>query len=147
MHSEDDYRIRESLPREHDDDYDFAPPEPDFLPPIGHNEMMHYFHKSCTGQNDDSHIRRLPGHRENPVPFQPSEEEKYVWGIELVESESREWLYLSIPVFFIFFSSLIFGIVWAVLLHDIQGGFAVAGYIVTGGLALLGSIQVWMENI
>jgi hypothetical protein len=140
-------RIRESLPRKNDNDYDFAPPEPDFLPPIGHNEMMHYFYKPCTGQDEDCHIRRFPGHKLNPVPFQPTEEEKYVWGIELVESESREWLYLSIPVFIVFFFSMVFGTIWTVVLRDVQGGFTVAGYIVTSGLALLGSIQVFLENV
>ncbi|KAF2439586.1 hypothetical protein P171DRAFT_125938 [Karstenula rhodostoma CBS 690.94] len=41
-HSEMEARIRESLPQENDEDYKYAPPEPVFLPPIGHNETMHY---------------------------------------------------------------------------------------------------------
>jgi hypothetical protein len=140
-------RLRESLPRGNDADYDFAPPEPAFLPPIGHNEMMHYFYTPCAGQDEDLHIRRLPGHKLDPVPFQPPEEEKHVWGIELVESENRVWLYLSVPVFVVVFSSMVFGTTWTVVMHDIQGGFTVAGYIVASGLALLGSLQVFLENV
>jgi len=139
-------RIRESLPPENDDDYGFAPPEPDFLPPIGHNKMLHYFHTTCAGQDDDLHIRRLPGHRLPEIPFHPAEDQKHVWGIQLAEAEVREWLYLSVPSLVLLFVSTVFGIVWSVLKHDVQTGFTVAAYILASGLALLGSIQVFLEN-
>jgi hypothetical protein len=139
-------RIRESLPPENDDDYGFAPPEPDFLPPIGHNEMLHYFHTTCAGQDDDLHVRRLPGHRLPEIPFHPAEDQKHVWGIQLAEAEVREWLYLSVPSLVLLFVSTVFGIVWSVLKHDVQTGFTVAAYILASGLALLGSIQVFLEN-
>jgi hypothetical protein len=145
-HSEIQERIRESLPSENDDDYNFAPPEPDFLPPIGHNEMLHYFYTSCKGQDDDWHVRRLPGHKLDEIPFGPAEDQKYIWGIQLAETEDREWLYLSIPGFVVIFISTVFGIVWSVLKHDIQSGFTVATYMAAAGLTLLGSIHVFLEN-
>jgi hypothetical protein len=145
-HSEMSERLRESLPPENDKDYNFAPPEPEFLPPIGHNEMLHYFYSSCEGQNDDWHVRRFPGHKEDKISFRPEEEPKYVWGIQVSEKEDREWLYLSIPGFAIILASTVVGIVWSVLTHDYQSAFTVASYMVVSGLALLGSIQVLLEN-
>jgi hypothetical protein len=143
-HSGMENRIRDSLPGANDDDYGFDPPQPAFLPPIGHNEMMHYFYHPCKGQDDDLHIRRFPGHKLNPVPFQPDEDEKYVWGIELVES--RQWMFLSIPVFLIISGSMCFGVCWAAAMRDVQGGFTIAGYIVSSGLSLLVAIQVVFES-
>jgi hypothetical protein len=139
--------IRDSLPRKDDDDYGFAPPEPEFLPPVGHNEMLHYFHTTCAGQDDDLHSRRLPGHRLHEIPFDPAEDQKHVWGIQLAEAEVREWLYLSVPTLVLFIISTVFGIVWSVKKHDVQTGFTVAAYMVASGLALLGSMQVFLENV
>jgi hypothetical protein len=139
-------RIRESLPQENDGDYDFAPPEPDFLPPIGHNEMLHYFHSSCEGQDDDWHVRHLPGHKLNVIPFGPTEDLKFIWGIQITESENREWLYSSMPGLMVILTSAIFGIVWTVVKHDMQSGFTVATFMLAAGLALLGSVVVYLEN-
>jgi hypothetical protein len=139
--------IRDSLPRKDDDDYGFAPPEPEFLPPVGHNEMLHYFHTTCAGQDDDLHSRRLPGHRLHEIPFDRAEDQKHVWGIQLAEAEVREWLYLSVPTLVLFIISTVFGIVWSVKKHDVQTGFTVAAYMVASGLALLGSMQVFLENV
>ena len=38
-----------------------------------------------------------------------------------------------------------FGIVYTLVMHDVQGGFTVAGFIVAFGASLVGTLQITME--
>jgi len=57
------------------------------------------------------------------------------WGIYIVEGP--DWYVISLLVAVIFLASGFFGVLWSVLRHDLQGGFAIASYLATLGTAAM----------
>jgi hypothetical protein len=68
-------------------------------------------------------LNRLPKKLENKL----EKDGILAWGIYIVEGPN--WYILSILVMIMFVASGIVGILWSVLMKDIQGGFGIASYL------------------
>jgi len=92
------------------------------IPLIGKNLLMyldrhpHEAETSCICL--DKFPKKLGG------PLEMLDETKSGWGIRLIEG--LYWLKIWILVLAGFLTSIPFGTVWAMLKHDVQGGFAIA---------------------
>lgn len=62
------------------------------------------------------------------------------WGLHL--EEDWHWPTIYFYTLVIVVSSLVFGIAWSTIKNDIQGAFAVSGFVLTFGAMLLGYIAV-----
>jgi hypothetical protein len=123
----------------------FYQPDPSkFIPPIPSERLVHYYNcpKACL---DKSYCRdRFPKHIRDRPRIVDGDEEVASWGIELLER--RDWEYLWVIGLIVFIVGGLFGLLWAILMHDIQGGYTVAGYIAGGTACLIGTIQVALDN-
>ncbi|KAK4158890.1 hypothetical protein QBC43DRAFT_273514 [Cladorrhinum sp. PSN259] len=125
-------------------DYIFDPIPVNYLPPIGSNLLTHLFHHP-------HHAEPLPLlHRKIPKlkkPFSltttPIKGTETGWGLHFVEGTNWNLMFLFGCVGFL--TSLVVAIVWAVAKDgDVQGGFAIAGFMIAFGgfmVGYLGSIQ------
>lgn len=65
------------------------------------------------------------------------------WGIHFEEDWHWPTIYFVFVILVVF--SLIFGIVWSVLMKDIQGGFAISGFVTALGSLLLGYLVLGVK--
>jgi hypothetical protein len=117
-----------------------------FHPPVGHDEMKAYLYKRGLEKEKEEnyHLCRFPGYKENPMDFGDHEHEKYVWGIQMVEDGAVK--YLFVPVLLSIIASMIFGITYSAVMNNTEGGFTVAAYMLSALLAGFGVIQFLLEN-
>ena len=118
----------------------------DTFPPVGENLMAHLFCHPEDANEMSITCLRAPKKLKEKLTVCPLQGTREGWGIHLVEAwvTSRVWLL----IFFLFLlGSLIFGICWAILEHDIQGAFGVSGYMVTLVAVVVGTAQTnWANN-
>jgi len=142
-HSGMEQRIQESFPPSHDRDYMYSPTPVEFWPPVGHNAMMHMYHRSKACK-DLAYCRdRFPKHITAALRNQAAGGDAYAYGIEL--TEERAWWFLGIAGLVIIVASLIAGVTWACLKNDVQGGLAIAAYMPTTLACLYATLQVALD--
>lgn len=102
--------------------------------------MAHLFHHPEDANEGSITCLRAPKKRKAKLIVCPQQGTSVGWGIHLVEEwvVSRLWL-LSLALFVL--GSLVFGICWAVLRHDVQGAFGVAAYMVALVGLVVGTTQ------
>ena len=114
--------------------------EHDLIPPVGEAMMTHWFnHPEHAGDRFIAGVR-IPKKRKQKLAICPKRGTSVGWGIHLVEGWNHGKLWLLALSTFVF-GSLIFGVAWSVLKHDVQGAFAVAGYVLTLTALLIGAAQ------
>lgn len=124
------------------DEYLYQPCE--LIPPVGENLMAHLFHHPEDANERSITFLRAPKKRKAKLTIYPQRGTSVGWGIHLVKGwvMSRLWL-LSLAMFVL--GSLVFGICWAVLRHDVQGAFGVAAYMVALVGLVVGTIQAGLS--
>ena len=102
--------------------------------------MTHLFHHPEDANEKAIAYLRAPKKRKNKLSVCPQQGIGMGWGIHLEESwvGYRLWL-LALSLFLV--GSLIFGICWAALRHDVQSAFGVSAYIATLGGLVFGTLQ------
>ena len=125
-------------PESRKEDYVYWPC--DLLPPVGENLMAHLFHHPDEAHELGITCLRAPKKRKDKLIISPAEGTTLGWGLYLVEGWAafRVWM-LVLMLFSV--GSLIFGVCWAVLKHDLQGAFGVSAWIVSLGGLIFGTIQ------
>ncbi|KAL8691651.1 MAG: hypothetical protein Q9218_003172 [Villophora microphyllina] len=116
----------------------------DLLPPVGENLMTHLFHHPHEANEKAITFLRSPKKRKQRLAVCPQAGTNLGWGIHLVEgyAVTKVWS-LAFAMYCI--SSLVFGIAWSVLKHDIQGAFAIAAYFVALAGLGIGTFQAYVE--
>lgn len=116
----------------------------DLIPPVGEHLMAHLFHHPEDANERSITCLRAPKKRKAKLTVCPEQGTSVGWGIHLVEGwvVSKLWL-LGLLLFVL--GSLVFGICWAVLRHDIQGAFGVAAYMVALIGLVIGTIQAGLS--
>lgn len=112
-------------------DYAFEPS--DLLPPVGSRYLLHLFRHPEDYDGELITYLRAPkksGRLRLGVG----------WGINLVEGFLAERVWIGLSAMFAL-GSLVFGVVFAVKKHDVQGAFGVAAWIVTLGALAAGWLQ------
>jgi hypothetical protein len=131
-------KVPDMPPEARKDEYLYQPY--DLIPPVGENLMAHLFHHPEDANQISITCVRSPKRRKAKLTVCPQQGTSVGWGIHLVEGwvVSRLW-FLALMLFVL--GTLVFGICWAVLCHDVQGAFGVSGYMVALVALILGTVQ------
>ena len=131
-------KVPDMPPENRKDEYLYQPY--DLVPPVGEHLMAHLFHHPEDANEKSITCLRAPKKRKVKLSVCPQQGTSVGWGIHLVEGWviSRLWL-LALLIFLI--GSLVFGICWATLEHDVQGAFGVSAYLVAFAGLVAGTLQ------
>jgi hypothetical protein len=111
-------------------------------PPIGQQLMMDFFTDPEGIAKDAAFVvNQLPKWTEGEVKTQLSELTE-MWGIQFKEGWHWPKVLWILAVGFAL-PSLLFGTLWALLKNDIQGGFGIATWWLTGATILVGLIGTY----
>jgi hypothetical protein len=112
----------------------------DLLPPVGEALMTHLFHHPDHADTHAITCLRAPKKLHNQLRVCPRQGVGVGWGIHLVEGWllNRVW---SVALLVFLVGSLVFGICWATIRHDVQGAFGVSAWIVALVALVVGTIQ------
>ena len=116
----------------------------DSIPPVGENLMAHLFHHPEHATEMSVTCLRTPKKLKARLAVCAQRGTSVGWGVHLVEGwvMTRVW---SLTLFTFVFGSLVFGICWSVLRHDIQGAFAVSAYIIALLGLVVGTVQAYLS--
>ena len=117
--------------------YDSMPAET--IPPIGPNLLVHLTEHPEEAEYSPVLFRKLPRKLRQRLEACPQRGWRQGWGLRL--REGIDWLSLFGCGLVAFLISLVFGIVWAVVQRDVQGGFGMAGMVLSFLFFSIGTVQ------
>lgn len=116
----------------------------ELLPPLGENYMMHLFHHPEDGDDESLTSLRVPKKRREKLKICQQRGIGVGWGLHLVEGWLLNRVWILVLVLFVL-GSLVFGICWSILKHDIQGAFGVSGWILALAMIVVGTVQAQLD--
>ena len=140
-----DIRTTPHIPEEsRKEEYSYHPMPADFIPPIGENHLMHLYTYPEEAEQTGICLRKIPKKIEGLAWLSTHPQgSKVGWGLQLVEG--LDWTNLWILGIMGFLASIMFGIAWALVRNDIQGGFGVAACMLVGLSFTTGMVQAAHE--
>lgn len=134
-----DIQHKPSLPSEdRRADYEFEPlRDADTIPPVGPNLLLHYFEHPDHADVVPVLFRRVPKKLRGKLAICPVKRSSVGWGMQLAEGVSA-WLlfWCGCAAFGV---ALAIAVGWSVARCDVQGGFAIAGFLVAFFMFCLGA--------
>jgi hypothetical protein len=127
-------------------EYKYAPVPIDIIPPVGENQLMHFFHHPEHAEDEPVCLDRFPKKRRERFAVCNGRTTEIGWGLHLVEGWDSRKTWVVCFVLFGFGSSM-WGILWAVFKKSIQDAFAVAGFAVALAVFTVGFTQSMAENM
>ncbi|KAI9707376.1 MAG: hypothetical protein M1836_000337 [Candelina mexicana] len=124
-------------------EYRYRPRPPDLIPPVGENHLMHLYEHPHDAEATAICLDRFPKKLRERLLVCPSRGTGLGWGIHFVEGWHLGKIWLL--AFAVVLGSLLFGICWAVLKHDLQGAFGVSCYMLAFLALTAGSVQAAAE--
>lgn len=123
-----DIQLQPSLPnKENLRHYSFESQECDTIPPIGPNLLMHYFEHPDHADVVPVLFKRIPKRKPRKLVPCPIMKSSVGWGLQLAEGTDMLTLFgYGCGAFVV---ALIVAITWSVTKNDVQGGFAIATYV------------------
>ena len=129
LHNNVDFRNFPDMPPEaRKEEYDYK--RCDKLPPISEDMMAHLSHNPDEANEYGITCLRASKMRMEKLTVSSQEVISTGWGLHFVESWAMIQIWILILCIF-GTGSLIFGICWAVLKHDVEGAFEVAAWMTT----------------
>ncbi len=123
-----DIQSKPSVPPETlSDHYHYDPMPFDTIPPVGPNLLMHFFEHPHHAEVVPVLYRRIPKKLREKLAACPVKHSSVGWGMQLVEGLDPFLVFVYGCVAFI--AALAAAVVWVVAREDIQGGFAIAGFV------------------
>lgn len=122
-----DVRLKNDIPPPENPNYCYAPVPVDLIPPVGENRLIHLFNNPDCAEDVLACLDRFPKKLKEKLACG----DKVVvpsWGIDLEEgvcSKKTAIVYMVCVLV-----SSIWGILWTVLGHDIQGAFTISAYMI-----------------
>lgn len=116
----------------------------ELLPPLGENYMMHLFHHPEDGDDESLTCLRVPKKRREKLKVCQQSGIGVGWGLHLVEGWLPNRVWILVLVLFAL-GSLVFGICWSVLKHDIQGAFGVSAWMLALAMIVVGTVQAQLD--
>lgn len=113
-------------------EYSYDPLPAETNPPIGPNILMHLFEHPEDAEVLPVLFRKIPKKLRDKLEPCPVKGSAVGWGVQYVEGMNWSVLFLCGSLGFA--AALVFAVVWSTVRGDIQGGFAIAGFM----LAFLG---------
>jgi hypothetical protein len=125
-HLVDIHEIGDIPPESHKDEYDYSPMPAETIPPIGSNLLMHFSTHPHEAASQPVLLPCIPKRKNNRLEPCPIRGSSLGWGLDVITAVDELKLFgLGLLGSL---ASVIFGLAWAVGKGDIQGGFAVAGF-------------------
>lgn len=113
-------------------DYSYASSPAETSPPIGTDLLMHLFEHPECAEVLPVLFRKIPKKLHDKLEACPVKGSAIGWGVQFVEG--MDWFVVFLCGCAGFFSALVMAVVWSTVRGDVQGGFAIAGFM----LAFLG---------
>ncbi|OAP56500.1 hypothetical protein AYL99_09679 [Fonsecaea erecta] len=114
------------IPPANDNLYHCTPRPSPYTPPIGTNYLTHLFqHPECINKVSTRVLNQVPKRFGQCIATTGAEAVE-AWGMEFEEGWDRDRLKNAILL--VIAATLVFGILWAVLKHDIQGACGIAAF-------------------
>lgn len=113
-------------------DYSYDPVPAETNPPIGPNLLMHLFEHPEDAEVLPVLFRKIPKRLRDKLEPCPVKGSAVGWGVQFIEGV--DWFVVFLCGCVVFTLAFIFAVVWSIVRRDIQGGFAIAGFM----LAFLG---------
>lgn len=126
-------------PESEKDEYEYSPMPADTIPPIGPKLLMHFFLHPDHAAVRPILLANIPKRKKDELVPCPVAGSSMGWGIDITTGVDQ--LKLFGICFVGTLVSTIFGIVWAIVRKDIQGGFAVSGFMLTVAVTMIGSLK------
>lgn len=133
-----DVRLKNSVPEPNNSDYHYRPVPIDLVPPVGEHRLMHFFHNPDCAEDVPACLERFPKKAREKLICK----EKPVitgWGLQLEEGPNIKKI--SIAYFIFVFISFIWGVIWTILKHDIQGAFTISSFMLAIAAPLILIVQ------
>lgn len=131
-------------PVEEKDNYKYTPMPPEFIPPIGPNEMLHYMDHPEHAPPGADMYSCVPKKLRQRLQVCPDKGYSVGWGIQFIENISYKRISLLVLASIVVSSVL--AISWAVLKQDVQTGFTIGTFLLMTLTSGLGSLQVVLEK-
>lgn len=121
------------------DEYDYQPIPAETIPPIRPNLLMHFFLHPDHAASRPVLLPSIPKRKRDKLEPCPIKGSSVGWGLDVVTgpNELKILLYGLVGCSL----SMVFGIVWSVVISDIQGGFGVTGFMLAFFSFLVGSLK------
>lgn len=113
-------------------DYSYDPTPAKTNPPIGPNLLAHLFEHPEDAEVLPVLFRKIPKRLRDKLEPCPVKGSAEGWGVQF--AEGIDWFVVLLCGCMGFTLTLIFAVVWSIVRGDVQGGFAIAGFM----LAFLG---------
>ncbi|KAK3694527.1 hypothetical protein B0T22DRAFT_373344 [Podospora appendiculata] len=124
-----DVQFRPSIPPDGTaSDYAYEPLPAEIMPPIGSNHLMHLFEHPEDAEATPVLYRKIPKKLRAKLEACPTKGSSVGWGLHFVEG--MNWVVLFIYGCAGFGLSLLAAVVWATVRADVQGAFAIAGFMI-----------------
>ncbi|KAF3762566.1 hypothetical protein M406DRAFT_341767 [Cryphonectria parasitica EP155] len=129
-----DIHIHPAIPPEDQarQNYTYEPLPAETIPPIGPNLLMHLFEHPDHAEILPILYKKIPQKLRAQLEACPIKGSAVGWGLQFVEGTN--WFHVFLCGCLGFISALLFAVVWSIVRRDIQGGFAISGFM----LAFLG---------
>ncbi|KUI53187.1 hypothetical protein VP1G_10526 [Cytospora mali] len=122
-----DIQTSPSIPPEtRTQDYTYDPLPAESNPPIGTNLLMHLFEHPDHAECEPVLYKKVPKKLDYRLEACPVKKTAIGWGVSFVEG--LNWFTVFIYGCAGFASALVLAVVWSMIRGDIQGGFAIAGF-------------------
>lgn len=131
-------------PPDRKDEYHYSPMPAKVFPPIGSNRLMHIFNHPDHVDGETICLNRFPKRINGRLGSSANGSHAVVgWGIEFVEG--RHWKKVWGIGCVVAVLSLFLGTLWSCRTGDVQGGFAIAGYVMAFLLFIMGAVHEILE--
>lgn len=120
------------LPETQNYDYTYDPLPAETSPPIGSNTLVHLFEHPDHAEWEPVLYRRIPKKLRQKLKACPVKKSAVGWGVHFVEGLNTFTVFIYGCLGFA--ATLVLAVAWSIVRNDVQGGFAIAGFL----LAFLG---------
>lgn len=132
-------KIDDIPPETYKDEYRYRPIPAEVIPPIGENHFMHLYDHPEDAEDTAICLDKVPKKLRERLAVCPQRGTGLGWGIHFVEG--LHWTKLWILGFIGLLVSVGFGIAWACVRNDVQGGFGIAACMMVGLTFTTGIVQ------
>lgn len=132
-------KINDIPPPEKHQDYHYTPMPAKRVPPVGENIMMHWYENPSHADDDTPSLNKMPKKLRDRLAIKSHQDTEIGWGIYFVEGSS--WLCLFCSGLVGLLLGGLFGALWAHFKDDVQGGFAVAAFVLMAFSFIIGILQ------
>lgn len=119
-------------PEAHKNEYTYEPLPAECSPPIGPNILIHLFENPDHAECEPVLYKKIPKKLREKLEACPLKKSAVGWGVHFVEG--LDWFTVFIYGCSGFATTLVLAVAWSIVRRDVQGGLAIAGFM----LAFLG---------